>query len=68
MAASYFEGMQTFDQHIFDLYQAGVIGYDNAIAYSDSPNDIRLKIKMSEMKTDEVDKKESSLKLKMDGR
>ena len=68
MAASYFEGMQTFDQHIFDLYQAGIIDYDNAIAYSDSPNDIRLKIKMSEMKTDEVDKKESSLKLKMDGR
>jgi twitching motility protein PilU len=68
MAASYFEGMQTFDQHIFDLYQAGIIDYDNAIAYSDSPNDIRLKIKMSEMKTDEVDKKESSLKLKMDGK
>ncbi len=25
MAASYFEGMQTFDQHIFDLYQAGIV-------------------------------------------
>jgi len=68
MAASYFDGMQTFDQHIFDLYQAGIIDYNNAIAYSDSPNDIRLKIKMSDMKTDEVDKKESSLKLKKDGK
>jgi len=68
MAASYFDGMQTFDQHIFDLYQAGLIDYNNAIAYSDSPNDIRLKIKMADMKTEEVDKKESSFKLKKDGK
>jgi twitching motility protein PilU len=68
MAASYFDGMQTFDQHIFDLYQAGTIDYNNAIAYSDSPNDIRLKIKMADMKTEEVDKKESSFKLKKDGK
>ncbi|MBA4389430.1 MAG: type IV pili twitching motility protein PilT [Syntrophus sp. (in: bacteria)] len=68
MAASYFEGMQTFDQHIFDLYQAGIVQYDNAIAYSDSPNDIRLRIKMAEMNKDGKDKKEPSLKLKMDGR
>lgn len=64
MAASYFEGMQTFDQHIFDLYQAGLIEYDNAIAYADSPNDIRLRIKMAELKKDEVDKKEPTFKLK----
>jgi twitching motility protein PilU len=68
MAASYFDGMQTFDQHIFDLYQAGIVQYDNAIAYSDSPNDIRLRIKMAEMNKDEKDKKETSFKLKMDGR
>ncbi len=64
MAASYFDGMQTFDQHIFDLYQAGVIDYNNATAYADSPNDIRLRIKMAEMKHDESDKKEPSFKLK----
>jgi twitching motility protein PilU len=68
MAASYFDGMQTFDQHIFDLFQAGLIDYNNAIAYSDSPNDIRLKIKMADMKTEEVDKKASSFKLKKDGK
>lgn len=68
MAASYFEGMQTFDQHIFDLYQAGIVSYDNAIAYADSPNDMRLRIKMSEMKKDESDGKEPSLKLKLDGK
>ena len=61
-------GMQTFDQHIFDLYQAGIIDYDKAIAYSDSPNDIRLRIKMSDMKTEEPDKKEATFKLKKDGK
>lgn len=68
MAASYFDGMQTFDQHIFDLYQAGIIDYNNAIAYSDSPNDIRLRIKMAEMKAEEADKKETGLRLKKDGK
>ncbi len=67
MAASYFEGMQTFDQHIFDLYQAGIISHDNAIAYSDSPNDVRLRIKMSEMKKDEEDNKTPAFKLKREG-
>lgn len=66
MADSYNEGMQTFDQHLFDLFQSGVINYDNAIAYADSPNDLRLKIKMSEIKADETDKKEPSFKLKVD--
>jgi twitching motility protein PilU len=66
MAASYNEGMQTFDQHIFDMFSAGRIDYNNAIAYSDSPNDMRLKIKMSGIKKEEVDKKEPSFKLKMD--
>jgi len=66
MAASYNEGMQTFDQHIFDMFSAGKIDYNNAIAYSDSPNDMRLKIKMSGIKKEEVDKKEPSFKLKMD--
>jgi twitching motility protein PilU len=66
MAESYFEGMQTFDQHIFDMYQAGLLDLDNAIAYADSPNDVRLKIKMAEMKPDEgEEKKDSGLKLKL---
>lgn len=42
------EGMQTFDQSIFDLYMQGIIDYDNAIGYADSPNDLRLRIKMEE--------------------
>jgi len=42
------EGMQTFDQSIFDLYMQGIIDYDSAIGYADSPNDLRLRIKMEE--------------------
>jgi twitching motility protein PilU len=39
-------GMQTFDQALFDLYQAGEITYESALSYSDSPNDLRLQIKL----------------------
>lgn len=39
-------GMQTFDQSIFDLYEAGKITYDDAILNADSPNDLRLQIKL----------------------
>jgi len=49
MARGTMEGMQTFDQSIFDLYKEGIIDYDNAIAYADSPNDLRLRIKMDEI-------------------
>ena len=66
MGLGYQEGMQTFDQHIFDLYMAGRISYESAIAYSDSPNDVRLRIKMSEVKKDDTERKEPPFRLKMD--
>jgi len=66
MALGYQEGMQTFDQHIFDLYMAGRISYESAIAYSDSPNDVRLRIKMAEVKKDDTERKEPPFRLKMD--
>lgn len=40
------EGMQTFDQAIYNFYIQGKISYDTAIAYADSANDLRLRIKM----------------------
>jgi twitching motility protein PilU len=46
MAKSREQGMQTFDQALFDLYQAGEISYADAIHYADSPNDLRLMIKL----------------------
>jgi twitching motility protein PilU len=46
MAHGSVEGMHTFDQALFDLYKEGRISYDNALAYADSVNDIRLRIKI----------------------
>jgi twitching motility protein PilU len=40
-------GMQTFDQALFVLYQAGEVTYDVALASADSANDLRLMIKLS---------------------
>ncbi len=39
-------GMQTFDQALFDLHEADVITYEDALRNADSVNDIRLKIKL----------------------
>ncbi len=39
------EGMQTFDQAIYGFFMQGKINYETAIAYADSANDLRLKIK-----------------------
>ncbi len=49
MAQGTVEGMQTFDQSLFDLYQQGIIDYDTAVGYADSANDLRLRIKMEEV-------------------
>ncbi|KXJ52740.1 PilT/PilU family type 4a pilus ATPase [Neptuniibacter pectenicola] len=40
-------GMQTFDQALFALYKDGEITYDVALAHADSPNDLRLMIKLN---------------------
>jgi twitching motility protein PilU len=39
-------GMQTFDQALFDLHEAGAISYEEALKNADSVNDLRLKIKL----------------------
>jgi twitching motility protein PilU len=40
-------GMCTFDQALFELYNKGHIGYDEAIRNADSANGLRLQIKLS---------------------
>ena len=40
-------GMQTFDQALFDLYEAEKISYEDALRHADSVNDLRLQIKLS---------------------
>ncbi len=40
-------GMKTFDSALFDLYQEGMISEEEALKNSDSPNNVRLKIKFA---------------------
>lgn len=40
-------GMQTFDQALYELYDNGEITYEDALAHADSPNDLRLMIKLA---------------------
>lgn len=40
------QGMRTFDQALFELYDQGHISYDEAIRNADSQNELRLNIKL----------------------
>ncbi len=40
------QGMQSFDQALYELYSKGEISYDDAILYADSPNEVRLMVKL----------------------
>ena len=40
------QGMQTFDQALYDLYVAGKISYEEALNSADSRNEVRLMIKL----------------------
>lgn len=46
MARSNELGMKTFDQALFDLYEADRITYEDALRAADSMNELRLKIKL----------------------
>lgn len=48
MARSQEQGMQTFDQALFDLYKAGKISKENAILFADSKNNVGLQIRLTE--------------------
>lgn len=40
-------GMQTFDMALFELYENGVISYEDALRNADSMNELRLQIKLN---------------------
>ncbi len=40
-------GMQTFDQSLYDMYEANIITYEDALRNADSLNDLRLQIKLN---------------------
>lgn len=48
MKESINQGMKTFDQALFELYQAGEISYEDALRHADSANEVRLRIKLSQ--------------------
>jgi len=55
MAKSRELGMQTFDQHLFDLYEQGLISYEDALRNADSVNELRLMIKLHGKESKEKD-------------
>jgi len=42
------QGMQTFDQHLYELYTQGMITYEDALRYADSTNEVRLMAKLGQ--------------------
>ncbi|MEJ5031729.1 PilT/PilU family type 4a pilus ATPase [Comamonas sp. MYb21] len=48
-------GMQTFDQALFDLYEANMITYEDALRNADSVNDLRLQIKLGSQRAKRSD-------------
>ncbi len=61
-------GMQTFDQSLFELYEAQQITYENALRHADSMNDLRLNIKLNSQleRPKDLSLEEATLTLKKD--
>jgi twitching motility protein PilU len=55
MAKSRELGMQTFDQHLFELYENGSVSYEDALRNADSVNELRLMIKLHGREAKEKD-------------
>ncbi len=64
MAKSTRLGMQTFDQSLFQLYEDGVITYEEAMRNSDSKNELRLRIKLESKRDSSIaDHQSESLRI-----
>jgi twitching motility protein PilU len=48
-------GMQTFDQALFDAFEANSINYEDALRNADSVNDLRLQIKLNSQRVKSTD-------------
>jgi hypothetical protein len=46
------QGMKTFDQALYELYNAGEITYDDALHHADSANEVRLMVKLKDGEVD----------------
>lgn len=57
-------GMQTFDQSLYDLYETGVISYEEAMRNSDSKNELRLRVKLESKRESSIaDRQSESLRI-----
>lgn len=63
MARSGELGMQTFDQALFELHEHGQISCADALKHADSPNNLRLQIKLSQEANTAIDQKEKMLEV-----
>ncbi len=53
-------GMNTFDQALFQLYEAGQISYEESLRNADSKNELRLRIKLESKREDRLQAEASS--------
>jgi twitching motility protein PilU len=47
-------GMKTFDQALYELYESGVVSYEDALRNADSKNELRLRIKLESKREQKV--------------
>jgi twitching motility protein PilU len=67
MAKSNRLGMKTFDQSLFELYEGGMISYEDALRNADSKNEVRLRIKLESKRELKInDEAGSSLRIMED--
>lgn len=57
------QGMMTFDQGLYDLYESGEITYEDAILHADSANEVRLMIKLGGGRADKFSAQMGSVSL-----
>jgi twitching motility protein PilU len=60
MARSTRLGMKTFDQALYDLYEANQVSYEDALRNADSKNELRLRIKLESKREDKLSHEQSS--------
>lgn len=64
MAKSTRLGMQTFDQSLYDLYEEGIISYEEAMRNADSKNELRLRVKLESKRESSIaDRQSESLRI-----
>ena len=68
MARSSEQGIVTFDEALFKLYEAGRIGYETAIRHADSANNLRLRIKLESKRSPPRATGEGQLQIEEDKR